>query len=160
MADLRDHLAGLEDVETHIQTGNVRFRRRMRSAAKVEKHVEEVLGAHSVRGAVGDLHAGRAAPGVRRRAGHRAAVVRAGRGATALRDVLQGGAAPTGEVAEQIAAWDEPGESAVVIGRAVHIWLNRPSQEAKFFGAFKKALAPGTNRDLKVVTALAERWGR
>jgi hypothetical protein len=31
--------------------------------------------------------------------------------------------------------------------------------EAKFFGAFKKALAPGTNRDLKVVTTLAERWG-
>ena len=48
MADLRDHLteSGLEDVETHIQTGNVRFRSSMRSAAKVEKHVEEVLGEH------------------------------------------------------------------------------------------------------------------
>ena len=41
----------------------------------------------------------------------------------------------------------------------MHIWLNRPTQEAKFFGAFKKALAPGTNRDLKVVTKLNELWG-
>ena len=34
MADLREHLteSGLEDVETHIQTGNVRFRSSMRSA--------------------------------------------------------------------------------------------------------------------------------
>jgi hypothetical protein len=31
--------------------------------------------------------------------------------------------------------------------------------DAKFFGAFKKVLAPGTNRDLRVVTTLAERWG-
>jgi len=31
--------------------------------------------------------------------------------------------------------------------------------DARFFGAFRKALAPGTNRDLKVVTTLAERWG-
>jgi hypothetical protein len=66
---------------------------------------------------------------------------------------------PSAEVAKEIAAWDEPGESAVVIGRAVHIWLNRPTMEATFFGAFKKALAPGTNRDLKVVTKLNEMWG-
>src|SRR4029077_8166446 len=48
MADLRENLtdSGLEDVETYIQTGNVRFRSRMRSAAKVEKHVEEVLAEH------------------------------------------------------------------------------------------------------------------
>ena len=44
-------------------------------------------------------------------------------------------------------------------GRAVHIWLDHTMHEATFFGAFKKALAPGTNRDLKVVTALDERWG-
>ena len=49
MAELREHLtdSGLEDVETYIQTGNVRFRSSMRSAAKVEKHVEEVLGEHA-----------------------------------------------------------------------------------------------------------------
>jgi hypothetical protein len=33
------------------------------------------------------------------------------------------------------------------------------THEARFFGAFHKALAPGTNRDLRVVGTLAERWG-
>jgi hypothetical protein len=69
------------------------------------------------------------------------------------------GEVPRGDVADQIARWSEPGESAVVVARAVHVWLDRPTQEARFFGAFKKALAPGTVRDLKVVATLAERWG-
>ena len=45
MADLREHLtaSGLEDVETYIQTGNVRFRTSTRSAADVERRVEAVL---------------------------------------------------------------------------------------------------------------------
>ena len=162
MADLRDHLtaSGLEDVETYIQTGNVRFRSSLRSAAKVEQHVESVLGAHSrfevpsviftpaeLRQVYVDAQ-GIAPPPFGQGDGQRRYVT-----------FYKVGAVPTGEVAEQIAAWDEPGEAAVVIGRATHIWLNRPTQEAKFFGAFKKALAPGTNRDLKVVTTLSERWG-
>jgi hypothetical protein len=69
------------------------------------------------------------------------------------------GQQPGPEAAEAIAAWNRPGESAVAISRAVHVWLDRPTMEAEFFGAFKKVLAPGTNRDLKVVTTLAQRWG-
>jgi uncharacterized protein (DUF1697 family) len=162
MADLRDHLteSGLEDVETHIQTGNVRFRTSMRSAAKVERHVEEVLAGHCrfevpsviftpqelrqvYTDALGIETPSFGVSGQQRR----------------YVTFFKAGHALTGEVAEQIGAWDEPGESAVVIGRATHIWLNRPTMEAKFFGAFKKALAPGTNRDLKVVTALDRKWG-
>ncbi len=162
MADLREHLteSGLEDVETHIQTGNVRFRSSMRSPAKVEKHVEEVLGEHcgfevpSVIFTPAELHqvyddAQRIKP----------PAFGKGEGQRRYVTFFKVGHAPTDEVAEEIAAWDEPGESAVAIGRAVHVWLNRPSMEAKFFGAFKKALAPGTNRDLKVVTVLDEKWG-
>ena len=163
MADLRRHLtdSGLEDVETYIQTGNVRFRAAMRSTAKVEKHVEEVLGEHcgfdvpavifspaELREVYGDARR-IAPPSFGKDEGPQRRYV----------TFYKAGHAPTGDVARQIAAWDEPGESAVVIGRATHIWLNRPTQEARFFGAFKKALAPGTNRDLKVVTALDERWG-
>ena len=160
MADLRDHLteSGLDDVETHIQTGNVRFRSSMRSAAKVEKHVEEVLGEHckfevpsviftpaQLREVYDDAMAIEPPPftGEQRR----------------YVTFFKTGHIPSADVAKQIADWDEPGESAVVIGRAVHIWLNRPTMEAKFFGAFKKPLAPGTNRDLKVVTKLDELWG-
>jgi uncharacterized protein (DUF1697 family) len=162
MAAMRDHLteSGLGDVETYIQTGNVRFTTSMRSPAKVEKHVEDVLGEHckfdvpsviftpkELRQVYDDAQR-ITPPSFGNSEGQRRYVT-----------FYKIGHAPTGEVAQRIAGWDEPGESAVVIGRATHIWLNRPTQEAKFFGAFKKALAPGTNRDLKVVTALNERWG-
>ena len=162
MADLRDHLteSGLEDVETHIQTGNVRFRSSMRSAAKVEKHVEDVLGEHckfevpsviftpTQLREVYDDAMGIAPPSFGKKGEQRRYVT-----------FFKTGHIPSADVAGEIADWDEPGESAVVIGRAVHIWLNRPTMEAKFFGAFKKPLAPGTNRDLKVVTKLNELWG-
>jgi uncharacterized protein (DUF1697 family) len=162
MADLREHLteSGLEDVETHIQTGNVRFRSSMRSAAKVEKHVEEVLGRHCTFEVpsviftpaqlreVYDDAMGIEPPSFGKQGEQRRYVT-----------FFKAGHVPSAEAAHQMAAWEEPGESAVVIGRAVHIWLNRPTMEAKFFGAFKKALAPGTNRDLKVVTKLNELWG-
>jgi hypothetical protein len=58
-----------------------------------------------------------------------------------------------------MAAYDPPGERAWAVGRAAHIWVTGGMQDAKVFGAFAKALASGTNRDLKVVGALSERWG-
>jgi uncharacterized protein (DUF1697 family) len=161
MADLRRHLteSGLEDVETYIQTGNVRFRTAMRSAAKVEAHCERVLGEHcgfdvptivfspvELREVHDDALA--LTPAFPRAEGQRRYVT-----------FFKVGHVPTGDVAAQIEAWGAPGESAFVRGRAVHIWLDHPMHEAAFFGAFKKALAPGTNRDLKVVSTLAERWG-
>ena len=162
MADLRRHLgeSGLEDVETYIQTGNVRFRTSMRSPARVERHVEQVLGERCGF----DVPAVILSPAELRRVYQDAQAVEpppfAGSGAQRRSvTIFQPGDVPAGEVAQQIAAWDAPGESAVVVGRAVHIWLAVSTQDARFFGAFRKALAPGTNRDLKVVTALAERWG-
>ena len=161
MAALRDHLAesGLTEVETYIQTGNVRFRSRMRSAARVEGHVEEVLARHCgfevpaivlTPAELGSIHrdAQRLRPP-------------ATAGGTPRRYVtfFKPGEAPTGEVAQQITDWDAPGETAMVAGRAVHVCITGSMTDARFFGAFKKTLAPGTNRDLKVVTTLAERWG-
>jgi uncharacterized protein (DUF1697 family) len=162
MADLRDHLtdSGLEDVETYIQTGNVRFRSRMRSAAKVEAHCERVLGEHCKFEVPSVIFT----PAELTEVYEDAQAISDPGFATAQKQrryvtFFKAGHAPTGEVAERIAAWDEPGEFAVAKGRAVHIWLARTTQDAKFFGAFKKALAPGTNRDLNVVSVLAERWG-
>jgi uncharacterized protein (DUF1697 family) len=63
------------------------------------------------------------------------------------------------EVVEEMAAYDVGQERIWAIGRAAHVWIAGSFQDAKVFGAFKKALAVGTNRDLKVVTTLAERWG-
>jgi uncharacterized protein (DUF1697 family) len=162
MADLRRHLAdsGLHDVETYIQTGNVRFRTPMRSVAKVESHCESVLGEHcrfdvpTIVFSPGELQevyddALALTPSFPRAEGQRRYVT-----------FFKAGHAPTGDVAAQMEAWDAEGESAFVRGRAVHVWLDHMMHEATFFGAFKKALAPGTNRDLKVVATLAERWGQ
>ena len=162
MADLRGHLeeSGLEDVETYIQTGNVRFRSGLRSAAKVERHVEAVLGEHCGFEVPSIIFTPRELRQVHEDArGIAPPPFASGDGQRRYVTFYKAGDAPTGEVAERIGAWAEPGESAVVIGRATHIWLGHPMMEARFFGAFRKALAPGTNRDLKVVAALDARWG-
>jgi uncharacterized protein (DUF1697 family) len=162
MADLRDHLteAGLVDVETYIQTGNVRFRTTARSAGKVERAVEEVLARHCGF----DVPAIVFTPAELRRVYDDALSLEPPSFAVAegqRRFVIffKEGDVPAPEAAEAINAWDEPGEYATAIGRAVHVWLAHNLSDAKFFGALKKTIAPGTNRDLKVVRTLAERWG-
>lgn len=161
MADLRAHLseAGLKDVETYIQTGNVRFGTGMRSPAKVEQRVESVLRA----GCGFDVPAVILTPAELRQVYDEATALPAPFGEPEpghrrYVTFFKPGDQPGPEAAEAIAAWDRPGESAVAIGRAVHVWLDHPTADAEFFGAFKKVLTPGTNRDLKVVTALARRW--
>jgi uncharacterized protein (DUF1697 family) len=161
MADLRRHLtdSGLQDVETYIQTGNVRFRTALRSATKVEAHCERVLGEHCGF----DVPTIVLSPGELRQVYDDALALTPAfpqvQGQRRYVSFFKAGHAPSGDVAARIEAWDAAGESAFVRGRAVHVWLDHTMHEATFFGAFKKALAPGTNRDLKVVAALSERWG-
>ena len=162
MADLRDHLteSGLDEVETYIQTGNVRFRSAMRSPARVEAHVERVLGGHvgfdvPSRG----VHPRRPARGVRRRAGLEPPpfAARARCAATSPSSspaTPRRGRRPSGSRPGTSRGSRPPWSAARCTSGSA-----RPTQDARFFGAFKKALAPGTNRDLKVVTTLAERWG-
>lgn len=159
MADLRDCLtrSGLTDVETYIQTGNVRFTTRMRSAAKVEKHVEETLR----EGCGFDVPAIMFTPAELSQVYDDALGIEPpfGDGDGQRRYVTFFKEPPDAEAATAVEAWDADGERAWVIGRAIHIWLNMPTMQAEFFGAFKKTLQPGTNRDIKVVRTLAERWG-
>lgn len=160
MGDLRRCLedAGLRQVETYIQTGNVRFTTSARSRAKVERNLEEVLTATAgfdvpavlfdpaelkqVHDEVVGLPSPFGEPD-----GHGRYLV-----------LFKEADVPTAEASSAIEAWDRPGESATVVGRSVHIWLDHPTMQADFFGAFKRVLAAGTNRNLKVVRALAERW--
>jgi uncharacterized protein (DUF1697 family) len=162
MADLRSHLSasGLGDVETYIQSGNVRFRTSMRSPMKVEQHVEAVLGEH----AGFDVPAVMLTPEELTEVyddAKRIGPPPFGSAEGQRRYVIffKRGDVPAQEAAELINAWQHPGEFAVASGRAVHVWLAHTLHEAKFFGALKKQIAAGTNRDLKVVTTLAERWG-
>ncbi len=163
MADLRAHLAasGLDEVETYIQTGNVRFRTGLRSPAKVGQHVESVL----AEGCGFEVPAVILTPAELRQVYDDAMALATpfGIGASDGKQrryvtFFKPGDAPGKEDGKAIAAWDHPGEAAVARGRAVHVWLDHPTVDARFFGAFKKVLAPGTNRDLKVVSTLARRW--
>ena len=120
MADLRECLteSGLEDVATHIQTGNILLRTRMRSTAAVERHVETALAERY----------GFEVPTVAFTTPQFRQVYDDAAGATPPHDKVTGerryvqlfkaGEAPTGEVARAIEAWDRPGEAAVVIGRS------------------------------------------
>ncbi len=163
MAALRAHLeeSGLEQVETYIQTGNVRFATRMRSVAKVEQHVERCLADGCGFAVPAIVFTPSQLADIYRDAQAIPVPPRLGDGTTLKRYVtfFKEADAPTADEARELGAWDSDGEAMVAIGRAVHILLNRPSVDAKLYGRFKKTLAPGTNRDLKVVAALAERWG-
>jgi uncharacterized protein (DUF1697 family) len=159
MAALRDHLTGLGygDVETYIQTGNVRLRTSLRSAAKLRADLEKQLAALCGFDVTTMVYT----------PAELAAVFA---DATTLTPTLNGSEVrryvsflldePTAKASELVAALDFPGESVRVIGRAVHWELAHPSQQAKLSNArLEKLVGPATTRDLKVVTALAQMWG-
>jgi uncharacterized protein (DUF1697 family) len=159
MAQLRGWLEdeGYAEVETYIQTGNVRLATPARSADKVERRLEELLAERCgfevpcivlTPEELRQVHADALAldPPFDPAAGSRRFVV-------LFKEPLEA------EAVARMAAYDPPDERIWAVGRAAHVWITGNFHEAKVFGAFKKALAAGTNRDLKVVAALAERWG-
>ena len=161
MADLRACLidAGCEEVETHIQTGNVRLRTSLRSAAKVEAQLEGLLADRFGFEIPSIVFTPAQLAQVYDDAMSAAPPQGNARGDLRYVALFKQGEAPAGDAARAIAAWAEPGEAGLVIGRAVHIWIDKASQSARFFTAFKKPLDPGTNRNLTVVSALAAKWG-
>jgi uncharacterized protein (DUF1697 family) len=158
MADLRSCLeaSGLEEVETYIQSGNVRFTSPMRSRTTVARHVEEAL-----RGGCGfEVPAVVLSP---------AELVQVADDAAALPSPLEGDGVrryvmflkeePARLGARAVDGWDVDGERARVLGRAVHIWVAKPTHEARLGNnRLERDLGVGTTRDLKVVRSMAERW--
>lgn len=158
MADLRAGLSqkGFGDVESHIQSGNLRLTTGLRSAVKVEAALEtalwEVCG-FTVRtivrtpGQLGELASygmGLTAP----------------LGGDARRYVAFLKVDPDADQVETLNGWDLPGERAHVNGREVYLWYSHPSHEAKLSNArIERRGVVATSRDWKVVTALAEKWG-
>jgi uncharacterized protein (DUF1697 family) len=158
MADLRAALdaAGYEQVETHIQTGNVLLRTSVRSRAELEKALEELF--ERDRGFV--VHTVVLTPkelaqvaadveeiAARHDAGH-------GHYVSLLKE------SPTAAAASRIANHGHPDETVVVRGRAVHLLYAKPYHEAKVSNAqVEKVLGVATNRNAKVIRALAEKWG-
>ncbi|MEP7034056.1 MAG: DUF1697 domain-containing protein [Dermatophilaceae bacterium] len=158
MADLRTGLsqAGFGEVESHIQSGNLRLTSSLRSAAKVEVTLEKVLEelcGFTVRTIVrtpaqlGELTA----------YGESLTISLEGDVRRYVTFLQQ---APDADFVSAMNGWDIPGERAKVNGHEVYLWLARPSHEAKLTNArIERGGGVATSRDWKVVCALAAKWG-
>jgi uncharacterized protein (DUF1697 family) len=155
-ADLRACLeaAGYADVDTYIQTGNVQISSPVRSRAKIEAELEEVFRAD--RGfAVPTMVF---SPADLRELVASAEDVAAEPPAYAHYISLLKGPV-SAAAAEEAAAMSLPGETVVVRGRAVHLLYDVPYGRAKlFFPKLEKTVGPATNRSLKVLREIVERW--
>lgn len=159
MADLRAALesAGFGEVETYIQSGNLRLTSRRRSAAAVGAELEQVLGEW----------AGFAVPAIVRTPAGLTAAAAAVDAVPPLLDppgrryVAFAGGPPAAGAAATIDAWDASGERARVLGSEVLVELGHGIQGSRLTGTRLERLAgvPTTWRDLKVVHTLAQRWG-
>ena len=146
--------AGCTDVETYINTGNVRVTTPLRSRAKVEAALEKAFRAEAgfevptlvftpkeLRQIAADAH--------ELAAGHDGKVY-----ISLLKDT------PTAAVVKKLDGAGKEGERAEVRGRAVHLLLGQDYHSAKLDNAVvEKHLGVATNRNLKVLGTLAEKWG-
>lgn len=146
---------GFTEVETHINTGNVRFTTPMRSRAKIEKALENAFAADrgfevptmvfttaELKAIAAEAAAlGEANPGLERHYVY------------LLKDEL-----PADTVARIAAAATDAGEM-VVSGRAAHALLGPGYQAGNVdpLGA-AKLLGVATNRNLNVIATLADKW--
>jgi len=155
--DLRAALtaAGYGDVDSHIQTGNIRITSPIRSRAKIEAELEAVFLAD--RGfAVSTIVL---SPAELVQVGKDADEIAAetpyeyGHYISFLKQ------APTAAGVALIEGRTGNGEYFVVRDRAVHLLYDIPYHEAKQSNAaIEKAIGIATNRNAKVVRALVEKW--
>jgi uncharacterized protein (DUF1697 family) len=158
MAELREALseAGFEEVETHIQTGNVLVRTRLRSRAKVIDTLEKAM--REDRGF--EVPVVLMTPQELTTTYDEAVRLADGR-------TLQGhylsllAEKPSKEGSDVLEARSGDGEEIRVGERAVHLMLtSKPFHEAKTGNAeVEKQLGVATTRNLTVISKLAEKWG-
>jgi uncharacterized protein (DUF1697 family) len=145
---------GFTDVATYINTGNVRFTTPMRSRAKIEAALEDAFLADR----------GFAVPTMVFTPDEVAQVARDAEELTAARELdrhyvyLLKEEPSAGAVADAESRSDDV-NAIVVRGRAAHVLLG-PGYVAGSVDPFRveKLLGVATNRNYKVVTALAEMW--
>lgn len=157
-ADLRAALvgAGYTDVETYIQTGNIRISTPLRSRTKVEAELEALFLAD--RGF--DVVTVVVSPAELTALAADAEEVEARHSFEYGHYVSLLKRAATTTAKESLEALSGNGETLVVRDRAVHLLYDVPYHEAKNSNAqVEKLLGPATNRNVKVVHALAEKWG-
>jgi uncharacterized protein (DUF1697 family) len=155
-ADLRASLdaAGYADIDTYIQTGNVRITSPLRSRAKLEAELEGVFLAD--RGfEVPTMVFG---PSELKALVEEADQVPSKPPEYAHYISLLKGPVSTA-AAEAAAALSLPGETVVVTGRAVHLLYDVPYGQAKLSNPkLERTVGPATNRSLKVLREIVARW--
>jgi uncharacterized protein (DUF1697 family) len=158
MAELRDALteAGFEEVETHIQTGNVLLRTSLRSRAKVIAALEktmledrgfEVPVVLMTRQELSELYDEACDfGGGKKLQGHYVSLL---------------AEPPTQQGAKALEARSGEGEEVRVGERAVHLMLStRPYHEATTGNAeVERHLGVATTRNVTVIEKLTEKWG-
>jgi len=146
--------AGFTDVETYINSGNVRVTTSMRSPAKVEAALERAfaeaagfevptvaLTQKELRDVAGDA-------------------VDLGEGHPGRYYVSLLKKAPSAADAKKLDRAGKKGERAVVRGRGAHLLLGADYHTATLSNSLvEKHLGVATNRNLNVIRTLAEKWG-
>jgi len=145
--------AGCTDVETYINTGNVRITTPLRSRAKVEAALEDAFSAK----------AGFEVPTIvltpTELTAIAAYVEQLGKGHDGRHYVSLLKDSPSGAAVKKLEGAGKEGERAVVEGRAVHLLLGKDYHSAKLSNAVvEKHLGVATNRNVNVIRALAEKW--
>jgi uncharacterized protein (DUF1697 family) len=147
---------GATDVETHINTGNVRFDLPERSRAKVEAALEKAF----------EADRGFEVPTIVFTPQEMCAIVEDADRLT--RDHEQSGGRhyvsllkqkPTAAAMEKLNEYAAEGERAESGGRAVHLLLGPDYHTAKLTNApVEKHLGVATNRNVTVIRKVAEKW--
>jgi uncharacterized protein (DUF1697 family) len=145
--------AGFTDVATHINTGNVRFTTAMRSRAKIEAALEaaylerqgfEVPTMVFTQAEIAEIVADAEKLGGDHDGNHYVSL---------LKDK------PTAATVKKLEALSDDNDLARVRGRAVHLLLTDAYHLARLSNTdVEKALGVATNRNLRVIRALAEKW--
>ncbi len=146
-----------DNVETYIQSGNIRVTTARRSPRIVGEQLERVI----------EQEFGFPVPCLMRSphelrdiASYAEQLTSPFPGEDVRRYVTLCSAPVPGEAAATLDAWDRPGERLMVHGSEVHWWLTVPTHQARISNArLEKLVGTATTRDLKVIRALADRWG-
>jgi len=146
--------AGCTDVATYINTGNVRLTTSLRSRAKVEGALEKAFAAAAGFEVPTIVFTPKELSAVAAHADELAA----GHGGLLYVSLLKD--APTAAATKKLDGAGKEGERAEVRGRAAFLLLGDDYHSAKLSNAVvEKHLGVATNRNVKVIRTLAEKWG-
>jgi len=145
---------GFTDVETYINTGNVRVTTTLRSRAKVEAALEQAFAASAGFDVPTIVFTPKELTAVAADAEELAAEHSGLLYVSLLKD------APTAATVKKLDGAGKEGERAEVRGRAAHLLLGKDYHSAKLSNAVvEKHLGVATNRNVRVISTLAEKWG-